>query len=119
LLNEVGKPVDWRWRANAGWRRAAYGAFVYLNYVDRYSNPFSTPVGDMSSWTTVDMTLRVDGAQLGTGSWLQGLTATLSVNNLLDKDPPSFSSSLYGLKYDATNASPMGRFISAQVVKRW
>src|SRR6185369_562459 len=54
LLNEVGKPVDFRARATAGWRRGPYDATVFVNYVDSYRNPFSTPPSRMDAWTTVD-----------------------------------------------------------------
>jgi outer membrane receptor protein involved in Fe transport len=119
LLNEVGKPVDLRLRAYGGWSSGAYGATVYVNYVDGYKNPFSTPDSNMSSWTTVDMSLRFDGAGMATGGFLNGFSAILSVQNLFDEDPPLFPNSLQGLLYDAANASPVGRFISVQFVQKW
>jgi hypothetical protein len=119
LLNEVGKPVDLRLRAYGGWSSGAYGATVYINYVDGYDNPFSTPASDMSSWTTVDASFRFDGAGMASSGLLNGFSAILSVQNLLDEDPPLFPNSLQGLLYDAANASPVGRFISMQLVQKW
>ena len=119
LLNEVGKPVDLRLRAYGGWTRGAYGTTVYVNYADGYNNPFSTPESNMSSWTTVDASFRFDGSDMASSGFLHGFSAILSVQNLLDEDPPLFANSLQGLLYDAANASPVGRFMSVQFVKKW
>jgi outer membrane receptor protein involved in Fe transport len=120
LLNEVGKPVDLRVRAQAGWRRGAFGAYCYFNYVDRYANPFATPVTPMKSWLTADLTLRFDGSALAAGgSWLDGFNATLSVSNLFDREPPEYLNSQIGLRYDAINASGTGRYLTLRLVKNW
>jgi outer membrane cobalamin receptor len=119
LLNEVGKPVDFRARVYAGWTRGAYGAKLYLNYADGYTNPFSAPVSGMDSFTTVDLSFRFDGSDLASSGFLDGFTAVLSVQNLLDEDPPLFPNSLQGVLYDTANASPVGRFVAIQFVKAW
>ncbi len=119
LLNEVGKPVDFRLRAQAGWRRGAFGAYVHVNYVDSYANPFTNPVSAMSTWTTTDLTLRLDGSALAGGGWLQGFSAALSASNLFDQDPPPFIGSQIGVAYDATNASGTGRYLNLRLVKNW
>ncbi len=119
LLNEVGKAADTRLRLRAGWSRGAWGAYAYLNYVDDYANPFSTPASRMASWTTVDLTVRFDGSQLSRSGFLNGFTAALSVQNLLGSDPPLFPNSLQGVLYDSTNANPFGRYFSLRLTKRW
>lgn len=119
LLNEVGKPVDLRIRGKAGWTRGAYGAFAYVNYADSYKNPFSAPVSKMPSWTTVDLTLRFDGSRLAAPGLLDGITVALSATNLFDKGPPRFDNSFLGIYYDVANASPMGRYSSIRISKRW
>ena len=119
LLNEVGKPVDTRIRAKGGWKRGAFGAFLYMNYVDGYTNPFSTPSSHIGSWTTVDLTFRFDGSKFSDKGVLHSLDATLGVRNLLDRHPPVFTDSLLGVLYDSTNASPFGRYVSLSLLKRW
>jgi outer membrane receptor protein involved in Fe transport len=119
LLDEVGKPADTRLRATGGWTRGAYGAFVYLNYVDGYTNPFSSPASDVGSWTTLDLSLRFDGSRFSESGFINGLETTLAVRNLLDDDPPVFTDSLLGVLYDSTNASPFGRYVSLRLTKRW
>ena len=119
LINQVGKPMDFRLRASVGWARAAYGAYMQINYLDDYANPISPAHPTIDSWTTVDVTLRFDGSKVANTGWLDGFSAALSVNNLLDTDPPDYYGSYYGLRYDSTNADPLGRGMSLRLVKRW
>jgi outer membrane receptor protein involved in Fe transport len=73
----------------------------------------------MDSFTTVDLSFRFDGSDLASSGFLDGFTAVLSVQNLLDEDPPLFPNSLQGVLYDTANASPVGRFVAIQFVKAW
>lgn len=119
LINQVGKPMDFRVRASFGWTRAAYGAHLQINYLDDYANPLSTAHPTIDSWTTVDLTLRFDGSRVTNTGWLDGFSAALSISNLLDTNPPDYYGSYYGLRYDSTNADPFGRGLSLRLVKRW
>lgn len=121
LLNEVGKPVDLRARLTGGWTNGAIGTYLYVNYVDAYANPFSTPASRMGSWTTVDLTLRADTSVWFPNGPLSNMTLTLSAENLLGKDPPRFlnSSSYVGFRFDAANASALGRYLSVRLTKKW
>ena len=119
MLNEVGKPVDLRLRAHVGWQLAGYSAHLYVNYMDDYVDPFSTPTSKMGSWTTVDMTLRWSAHASDTNTLLAGVNVALSGNNLFDRDPPRFDNSISGVLYDSTNGSPFGRYVSLRLVKDW
>jgi outer membrane receptor protein involved in Fe transport len=60
-------------------------------------------------------------APLWTG-WLSGLRASISVRNVFDKDPPYvqyLGSNFPGANYDSNNATPLGRFVSLQIGKKW
>ena len=119
LVDEVGKPADMRVRLSGSWTRGAYGAFVYVNYVDDYRNPFSTPESRLDSWTTVDLNLRMQASKLVDAGFFAGVELALSVQNLFDNDPPRFENSLQGVLYDSTNAQPFGRYLSLHVIKTW
>ncbi len=122
LLNEPGKPVDFRLRGNAGWTGAHTGIYLYVNYVDGYRDPTLGSGGAgaaVSSWTTVNLTTRFDSAGLGRLGPLGDFSVALSVDNLFDRDPPRVSSSDYGLLFDSANASALGRYMSLRLSKRW
>jgi outer membrane receptor protein involved in Fe transport len=119
LLNEIGKPADLRLRTTVGWNRGAWGGYVYGNYTTGYADPFTTPAGRVESWTTADLTVRFDGTQLADAGLLRGVQVAFSVDNLFDTAPPGVFSNTTGLRYDPTNASPIGRFVSLRVTKRW
>jgi outer membrane receptor protein involved in Fe transport len=119
MINEVGKPVGFRFRASGGWERGPYSANAFVNYTESYSNPFTNPPSTIASWTTVDATFRVDGAKLSSAAWLRGTNLTLSVNNLFDRAPPVFLGGSSGLRFDVANAQPLGRYMSVRLVKAW
>jgi iron complex outermembrane recepter protein len=119
MLNAPGKPADLRFRANAGWQRSSWGAFLYVNYVDRYTDTLAVTPREVASWTTVDLTLRWDTAPIVDGGLFDDLAFALSFDNLFDRDPPLFLSNSFGLGYDGVNADAVGRYISLRAVKRW
>lgn len=107
----AGQPVDLRARGAVSWRRGPYGATAALNYVDAYRSETGVRI---DAWSTVDLQL----TWAPTSRPLRGLTLALSVQNLLDEDPP-FYDAPSGVGYDATNAEPLGRFASVQLTRRW
>ena len=74
--------------------------------------------GHPTRHNTVDTTINYDvGERAGAFS---GLTLGLSVQNLLNRAPPLYTSAFATyVPYDATNYSAIGRFISVSVSKRW
>jgi iron complex outermembrane recepter protein len=119
IINQVGEPVGFRASANAGLERRGYAAFAVVNYTNSYNNPFSTPVGRMASWTTMDLTLRAEGDKIFDSLFMRGFSASLSASNLLNRQPPEFLQSLYGPRFDSANANAIGRFVSLRLVKKW
>lgn len=119
LLDEPGKPVNFRMRANAGWSRGAFGSYVYVDYVDKYRDPVANPVQRVDSWTTVSFTVRLDSSKLAHRGLLGDFTAALSVDNAFDTEPPRVTATDYGLIYDPANHDVQGRFISLRLTKNW
>lgn len=119
IQNEVGKPVDFRVRANAGWTQGPYGAYLFYNYTDGYRNPFVTPDGQINSWSTFDLTASIDGSKLAADNILNKLRFSVTVQNALGTSPPLYRSSSRGIKYDAANASAVGRVISFTATANW
>lgn len=114
-------PVKWRLRGRLGWARDGFSANAFVNYTDGYTNQVVVPIEQVSSWTTVDLTLsqRIGGNPDSEGG--RGLQLSLAIQNLFDRDPPYVNnkSQTSALGYDPEKASPLGRMISVQAVIRW
>lgn len=122
-LNNVWRPVDLRLRSSISLTSGPFNAATFINYTDGYSDRraagFAGPLqrSTVASWTTVDLTLQLDlGKQLDLRRG--ATTLALSAINVFDRDPP-FVGSDAGLYFDGVNASPLGRFVSAQLSIQW
>jgi iron complex outermembrane receptor protein len=120
-MNDVWRPVDLRMRAGLSFSRGAFDAASFVNYADSYRDTRganwtgATPKrSSVSSWTTVDLTLRYVLGNLFASGGNGKSTLALSATNIFDKDPP-YVASYAGLFFDGVNASPLGRFISVQL----
>ncbi len=113
--NAVFYPVDLRLRNSVGWSRGAFGATLFLNYVDSYQDVRPGRESMISSWSTADLTARYQF--IGSQSWLRGVTLSLVALNVLDKAPPLIINN--GFNFDATNASGIGRHLSIGLTKEW
>jgi outer membrane receptor protein involved in Fe transport len=113
--NAVFYPADLRLRNSVGWSRGAFGATLFLNYVDSYEDVRPGRESVIPSWSTMDLTARY--RFLDSQSWLRGITLSLAALNVMDKAPPLVINN--GFNFDATNASGVGRHLSISVVKEW
>lgn len=121
LSGTIFNPPNFKDRASATWRRAGWALTAAFNYVSPEWDNSRRPAVRVASWSTVDAQISYDFDATSV-SWLRGLKASLSVQNLFDRDPPfvaATSTTYSGLGYDSTNASPLGRFVSLYVAKKW
>lgn len=120
-LDRIGQPADLRLRGVIGWERdESFGANLAVNYVNSYEHQFLSPPGEISSWTTLDLSVHY---RVPTGP-LSGVTAQLSIRNLTDEDPPFVAPNppallASHLRYDASNADPLGRVVAVSLRKQW
>lgn len=123
LLNTYGNPIGLRVRSGVQWSSEALTASLTANYADNYTDDKSiAPNFDIDAWLTFDAGLRLDlGDVFDSAPVARGVTLSLTVNNLLDEDPPSIGPRAVGdvLNYDPANADPMGRRIGVLVTKQW
>ncbi len=123
-MNKVWNPVDLRLRNSVSFSRNGLNAIATVNYLDNYRDTRSqawlgaTPRTRVASWTTLDLTVEYDLGRLWSLTEDGASSLRVSAFNLLDRDPPFVASSM-GLYYDGANASPRGRFVSAQFTVRW
>lgn len=113
VVDQIYRPVDLNLRASGSWSRDMLTVFAAVNYADSYADTLTDPENPIGidSWTTVDLTLAYGGRDLPGDSLFDRLRLSLTVQNLLDQDPP-FVATSDGLNFDYANATPLGRFVS-------
>jgi iron complex outermembrane receptor protein len=111
-LNLANFPVKFRGRMAARATRGAVSGQVALNYVAGYHDSLGNPI---DAQPTVDLQAQWVAPET---SRFKGLSATLSVRNAFDRDPPFYDSPA-SVGYDPANGDPIGRFVSLLLVKRW
>lgn len=118
ILGTVGNPAKWRTRASLGWSRGPLDLNAFLNIVDGYRNQTVSPNEHIGRSTTADLQV---GYRLPERGWLRGVRATLSINNLFDRDPPfaNLQTPQSAIGYDSDGASAIGRLIAVQLIKAW
>ena len=123
-FNSIGSPLRFRARGELGVDIADFSATAFINYSNGYDFPRSLlPAAAparferVDSYTTVDLTL---GYEFASEGLMDGLRTTLSVQNVLDEEPPLvLNGGASPILFDPTNASVLGRLVSLQVTKRW
>lgn len=119
-LNTLFNPVDLNLRGQVGYATNALAANLFINHAPSYRENDEPGAGEIDAFTTVDATLRWRvGETFARASVLDRTTLTFSVRNLFDRDPPETvgapGSGILG--FDATNASPIGRFMAVELTK--
>ncbi len=118
LAGILYNPPHLRGRAEISW---AKGPFVVTGNVTRIGpvkDSRSEPAVRIDGMTPVDLTLAYR-PERGRGP-LANIDVTLSVQNLFnDKPAPIATSLFYDTPYDSTNYSPVGRFVSLALLKKW
>lgn len=116
LADTLFNPPKLRLRGVVGWGNDRAALSLAFNHTDQYVNNAVVPVGQVDALTTVDLhasyTFEAPGAR-----WLDGIQLAVNVIDVFDSSPSEAEGTLAG--YDAMNASPLGRVVSAQVRKRW
>jgi outer membrane receptor protein involved in Fe transport len=120
VTGTIFNPPKLRIRGGPSWNYRGWSATATLNYTHSETDDSTDPGTPVGSWTTVDTQLSYSVAT-PTGL-LSGLKLSVVVLNAFDRSPPyvnAISTSLVGLGYDSTNASPLGRVTSVYLTKVW
>jgi len=117
ILNTAYNPVDLRIRARAIIRRGGLTFASFVNFTNSYRQDDTATAVPISSWTTVDETVKyLFNAERGP---LADASLQLSVINLFNKAPPYVANPAFAINFDGANANALGRFVSVQLSKRW
>jgi iron complex outermembrane recepter protein len=122
LVGTYGNPPKWRLRALEAWTTTGWEVNAAVSVVGTYLNTAGLGNPPVSSWTTVDIGARIHIDRYFSGSEWKGVTVGLSALNVFNRDPPYISAisiASQPIHFDPTNASPLGRFVSIDLRKRW
>lgn len=112
LVGRAGQPPRLKGQLGLDWSRGPLALGLSVNYLDEFADLDGRKI---EPWTTADVRAawRPDDA-----GWRNGLEVSVSVRNLFDADAP-FYDNPQGIGYDPANADVVGRFVAAQITKRW
>ncbi len=117
FLNTPYNPVDLRLRGREIVTRGPLSVGLYVNFTHAYSDNNATPEVPVASWTTADA---IAIYRFGSDGPLHGLSATFSVINLANRNPPYVGNQKgFQIDYDGANANALGRYFSLLLQKRW
>ena len=120
-LGFYNTPIEWRGRGSLGLLWHGISGNLFVNYTGSYTNDLAVDNRNntiapqkVGSWTTVDLTLGYGTAftspVLGV---VKGLRASLTLQNLFDRDPPIVITSQGA--FNGAYSNPFGRTYSAQL----
>lgn len=122
-VNTIFYPTATRLRGGMGWRGHLWSVNGFLNYTGSYDDNRFVPAARIGSFTTVDANVSYRFAQAS--GPLSGISVSLCAQNVFNRDPPAtrvvldFVGSSFDMGFDPTNASPLGRLLSLELVKTW
>ena len=125
VTNTIAEPPKFRLRGGVTWQYRNLSADLMLNHTSAYQNTLFSPAQEIASWTTEDLTLKVDIPPHASMLW-RNLDLVLSVQNLADRRPPflaipagDIALGRSAVPFDGTNASAVGRYVSLEIRKGW
>jgi iron complex outermembrane recepter protein len=125
VTNTIAEPPKFRLRGGITWRYRNLTADLMLNHTSAYQNTLFTPTQDIASWTTEDLTLKVNIPPHASVLW-RDLNLVLNIQNLADRRPPflaipagDIAIGRSAVPFDGTNASGVGRYVSLEIRKGW
>jgi iron complex outermembrane receptor protein len=120
ITGTVFNPPRFKARAGVSWRSGPWGLSSYVNHVSGETDNTGGGNVPVSPWTTTDMQGVYDASAWGGA--LRGFKLFATVENLFNRAPPVIAadaSTVSGIRFDSTNASPLGRFVSVSIRKQW
>ncbi|SEH14013.1 Outer membrane receptor for ferrienterochelin and colicins [Sphingopyxis sp. YR583] len=118
LAGYLFNPPHFRVRGGAAYSDRGFTLSSFVNYTGGVSDARTATSLAIDGMTTVDLIARYrfeEGASL-----LRGLDLSLSLENMFNTKPSAIATTIvYQPPYDSTNYSPVGRFVSFSISKRW
>jgi len=118
LAGQVFNPPHFRGRAGVVWNGGPVTLSSFVDYIGGVTDARTAPSVHIGSMTTADLSARY-AIEHGP-SLLRNTEISLSVSNIFNTAPDILAGrQVYEQPYDASNYSPVGRFVSFGITKRW
>lgn len=118
LAGTIYNPARFRARAGLSWGRGRFIGSAYLNRTGGVTDTRFPPDDEIGGMTTLDLSIVYSS---GADAGLFGNTElVLAAQNVTDEEPSltrRISDDL--ARFDSTNYSAVGRFVSLSILKRW
>ena len=111
VIGLTGYPGRLRSRAGGVWSRGPWSAGLHWSHSAPGRDRLGARVG---AWDSLDGRIGWSPA----GGSAAGLGLALTVQNLLDEDPP-FHDAASGYGFDPGQGNPFGRVVALQLIRRW
>src|SRR5262249_14401486 len=108
-------PPKYKLQGGLSWQQREFGGTATFNYTASDTNSVVQAQSLLGSWYALALHARYSSASARGVEC--GLSARLSVLNVLNKDPPIVRGSSY--VYDNPHPSPYGRIVKLDIEKRW
>jgi len=117
LAGTLYNPAHFRARGSASWSEDGFNLSGHVTRTGGVSDTRSQPAFPVRGMTTLDLSVRQ--ALTGFGPF-DGVEIGASVQNLFNAKPAQIATSIYyEAPFDTTNYSPVGRFLSLSLAKKW
>jgi iron complex outermembrane recepter protein len=116
LAGYIFNPPHFRARGGASWGDGPYTITADLSYIGGVKDNRTTPSARVGGMMPLDLTARYQ--TMGAGL-IGGLDLVLSVQNLFNDKPATIDGIFFEAPFDSTNYSPVGRFVSLSITKKW
>lgn len=116
LAGTLFNPPKFNSRLGIVWSEGGFTASSFVSYISGVRNAIDQK--QAASFTTFDTTFRYELD--GRGNMSSGLAFELSMQNLFNRNPPLYTPSApESVRYDSTNYSAIGRFVSFSISKHF
>ena len=116
LAGVIFNPPHFRARGAVTWSEGGLILAGTVSHTGGVEDPRQSPAMSVSGMTTLDLS----GRYTFESGLLDGFELSLVVQNLFNDEPATIPTTLFfDTPYDSTNYSPVGRFISIGVAKKW
>lgn len=116
LSGTIFNPPHFRARGGASFHDQGLTLSADLNYTGDVSDNRKTNASTIAGLTSLDLTARYTTPRSGI---FGGLDLTIGIQNVLNAKPDQIVGNFLEAPYDSTNQSPIGRYVSFSIAKKW